>query len=844
MVFLSRRLFFAILGGFTLTVVAGTLYFLMRLREEVIVSQMQMAELHARSLEDQLTQSLHVVDLSLSRVPGELIEQSAALRLAPYIRSLSVLDQRGRILSSSNAENPGRTVTFEDFFPVEGDEILRVSSSRSGRDWNDSEHDSTRRFIPVLRTANGRVQTASLNPDYFINEFLHRVDEKTGVVQLLRYDGELLISTDEKMLPEARQIWRERLLAREFDTLDDAKFGHKHYILSYRASRTYPLVVVVCLDRSVILSAWRSEALLYFVSVFAVLLVIAGLSVFYYDRMAEAAEERRMAERQLRLSASVYEASQDAFLITDEKAAIISVNGAFTRITGYTADEVMGKNPKVLASGVHSSEFYANMWKDILEKGYWQGEIVNRRKDGSTYPEWLSITTVRDHGRITHFIANFADITVRKAAEEKIRYLAYYDTLTDLPNRRLLYDRLSQALSTAERQGSYGALLFIDLDHFKNLNDTRGHDTGDNLLQQVALRLSTTIRAGDTVARIGGDEFVVLLEFLGENESLAARRAEMIAGKIRLAIGAPYLLSGREYHCTPSIGIALFTPQQTAAETLLKRADVAMYQAKSAGRNTVRFFDPQMQSLIERRVTLENELRDALQHKQFVLHYQPQVDREGRSVGVEALIRWQHPDGRIIPPSEFIELAEETGLIVSLGSWVLETVVARLGEWANDPERSHLSISVNVSARQFRQPDFVEIVSRLVEAAGIDASLLRLELTESLLLENMEEAIATMTALKKRGVSFSLDDFGTGYSSLAYLKVLPLDELKVDQSFVRDMLFDEKNAAIARAIVNLGQNLGVAVIAEGVETDAQWQFLIENGCHTFQGYLFGHPAEM
>lgn len=843
MVFLSRRLFFAVLGGFILTVVAGTLYFLMRLREEVIASQMQMAELHARSLEDQLTQSLHVVDLSLSRVPGEQIDVSAALRLAPYIRSLSVLDRRGRILSSSNPENSGIIVPTEDFFPEQGDDILRIGSSRNGRDWNDRVGDG-RRFIPAVREANGRLQMASLNPDYFINEFVHRVDDKTGVVQLLRYDGVLLISTDEKMLPDGKQVWRERLLAREFDTIDNARLGQRDYILSYRASRTYPLVLVVCLDRSVILAGWRSEALVYSIVVFAVLLGIAGLSVFYYDRMAEAAEERKKAERQLRLSASVYEASQDAFLITDEKAAIISVNRAFTRITGYTEDEVLGKNPKVLASGVHSSEFYAAMWKDIIEKGYWQGEIVNRRKDGSTYPEWLSITTVRDHERITHFIANFADITVRKAAEEKIRYLAYYDTLTDLPNRRLLYDRLSQALSTAQRHSSYGALLFIDLDHFKNLNDTRGHDTGDSLLQQVALRLSTTIRVGDTVARIGGDEFVVLLEFLGESESLAARRAEKIAGKIRLAIGAPYLLSGREYHCTPSIGIALFTPQQTAAETLLKRADVAMYQAKSAGRNTVRFFDPEMQSLIERRVTLENELRDALHYKQFILHYQPQVDRNGRSVGVEALVRWQHPDGRIIPPSEFIELAEETGLIVSLGSWVLETVVARLSEWANDPGRSHLSIAVNVSARQFRQPDFVEIVSRLVEAAGIDASLLRLELTESLLLENMEEAIATMTALKKRGVSFSLDDFGTGYSSLAYLKVLPLDELKVDQSFVRDMLFDEKNAAIARAIVNLGQNLGVTVIAEGVETDAQWQFLIENGCHSFQGYLFGHPAEM
>lgn len=843
MVFLSRRLFFAVLGGFILTVVAGTLYFLMRLREEVIASQMQMAELHARSLEDQLTQSLHVVDLSLSRVPGEQIDVSAALRLAPYIRSLSVLDRHGRILSSSNSENSGIIVPTEDFFPEQGDDILRIGSSRNGRDWNDRVGDG-RRFIPAVREANGRLQMASLNPDYFINEFVHRVDDKTGVVQLLRYDGVLLISTDEKMLPDGKQLWRERLLAREFDTIDNARLGQRDYILSYRASRTYPLVLVVCLDRSVILAGWRSEALVYSIVVFAVLLGIAGLSVFYYDRMAEAAEERKKAERQLRLSASVYEASQDAFLITDEKAAIISVNRAFTRITGYTEDEVLGKNPKVLASGVHSSEFYAAMWKDIIEKGYWQGEIVNRRKDGSTYPEWLSITTVRDHERITHFIANFADITVRKAAEEKIRYLAYYDTLTDLPNRRLLYDRLSQALSTAQRHSSYGALLFIDLDHFKNLNDTRGHDTGDSLLQQVALRLSTTIRVGDTVARIGGDEFVVLLEFLGESESLAARRAEKIAGKIRLAIGAPYLLSGREYHCTPSIGIALFTPQQTAAETLLKRADVAMYQAKSAGRNTVRFFDPEMQSLIERRVTLENELRDALHYKQFILHYQPQVDRNGRSVGVEALVRWQHPDGRVIPPSEFIELAEETGLIVSLGSWVLETVVARLSEWANDPERSHLSIAVNVSARQFRQPDFVEIVSRLVEAAGIDASLLRLELTESLLLENMEEAIATMTALKKRGVSFSLDDFGTGYSSLAYLKVLPLDELKVDQSFVRDMLFDEKNAAIARAIVNLGQNLGVTVIAEGVETDAQWQFLIENGCHSFQGYLFGHPAEM
>jgi diguanylate cyclase (GGDEF)-like protein/PAS domain S-box-containing protein len=455
-----------------------------------------------------------------------------------------------------------------------------------------------------------------------------------------------------------------------------------------------------------------------------------------------------------------------------------------------------------------------------------------------------SAVPIRDGaGRIRGAVVLQQDITERRATEEEIEQLAFYDPLTRLPNRRLLLDRLQQTLEICARSGKQAALLFIDLDNFKVINDTLGHDTGDLLLQQVGQRLRDCVRAEDTVARLGGDEFVVLIKGLSAaSDAEAAAQTQEVGDKILAVLNEPYRLAGHDYRSTPSIGATLMRDHRMTIDQILKQADLAMYQAKSAGRNTLRFFDPVMQTTLETRTLLETQLRQGLAEGRFLLYYQPQVDRAGALIGAEALLRWRHPERGLVLPGEFIPLAEETGLILPLGHWVLETACTQLAAWAQHPETACLSLAVNVCARQFRQTDFVDMIRRTLARQPFPPYRLKLELTESLLLTNVEETIATMTALKSMGVSFSLDDFGTGYSSLAYLKRLPLDQIKIDQSFVRDLLSDPSDAAIVRATLAMMDSLGLDVIAEGVETQAQWAFLLEHGCGAFQGYLFGRPA--
>ena len=472
-------------------------------------------------------------------------------------------------------------------------------------------------------------------------------------------------------------------------------------------------------------------------------------------------------------------------------------------------------------------------------------------KDGS----WLwtlgrGMVVSRDaSGKPLRLVGTNADITERRASAEKIERLAFYDPLTDLPNRRLLLDRLEQALSSSTRHHRYGALMLLDMDDFKTLNDTLGHDVGDQLLVEVTSRLRAAVREGDTVARHGGDEFVVILEDLSD-DALAAMQAESVAVKILHAVSQPYLLdltvregltNTRSYHCTSSIGITLFRDSSLSADELMRRADTAMYQAKAGGRNSLRFFDPEMQAVVAARAALDSDLREAVREGQFCLYYQPQVDSAGNRTGAEALVRWQHPLRGLVPPVEFIPQAEATGLIIPIGHWVLETACAQLVAWETVTETSHLTVAVNVSARQFRHVDFVGQVLAIVDSTGVNPQKLKLELTESLLLDDVEDIISKMTVLRARGIGFSLDDFGTGYSSLSYLKRLPLDQLKIDQSFVRDVLTDPNDAAIARTIVALAQNMGLDVIAEGVETEAQREFLAANGCAAYQGFLFGRP---
>jgi diguanylate cyclase (GGDEF)-like protein/PAS domain S-box-containing protein len=552
---------------------------------------------------------------------------------------------------------------------------------------------------------------------------------------------------------------------------------------------------------------------------------------------------RREAEARLRVAAIAFE-SQESMMVTDARGAILRVNRAFTEITGYGAQEVLGRNPRLLRSGRHDAGFYRALWGSVALLGSWSGEVWNRRKSGEIFPEWVTITAVRDEaGHAAHYVCAATDMTLRKDAEDQIRNLAFYDPLTHLPNRRLLLDRLAMALASGARNARRGALLFVDLDHFKMLNDTLGHVSGDLLLEQVARRLCACVREGDTVARLGGDEFVVMLGDLSENEVEAATQAETTGGQILDSLNRVYQLGQHSHHSTPSIGVTLFGGErQENVEEPLKRADLAMYQAKAAGRNTLRFFDPQMQAVVIARATLELELREALEQHRFVLHYQAQVAGHPEKVtGVEALVRWVHPQRGLLSPGEFIPLAEETGVILPLGQMVLELACAQLAEWAGLAELAQLTIAVNVSARQFHQDDFVERVLGALQQAGANPQRLKLELTESVLVANVEQTTAKMNVLKALGVGFSLDDFGTGYSSLSYLKRLPLDQLKIDQGFVRDILSDGNDAAIARMVIVLAESLGLTVIAEGVETAAQRDFLASQGCHAYQGFLFARP---
>ena len=596
------------------------------------------------------------------------------------------------------------------------------------------------------------------------------------------------------------------------------------------------------LNRQLEISALRRDG-----SAFPVEMTITMLrqdeQEFFSARIRDISERRR-AEADLQVAAIAFE-SQEGMLITDAKRKILRVNKAFTGITGYSAEEALGQTPRLLKSDRHDQAFYGALNEHLQRRGSWKGEIWNRRKNGEVYPGRLTITAVKDVSEtVSHYVGTLTDITARKAAEAKINSLAFYDPLTGLPNRRLLLDRLHHAMAIGARSETYGALMLIDLDNFKTINDTSGHDIGDMLLSQVALRLSTCIREGDTVARLGGDEFVVMLEHLSKDPHEAAAQTESVVEKILSTLNQPYQLERYEHHNSPSIGIILFSGLQCPIDELLKRADLAMYQAKAAGRNTQRFFDPEMQTAVTRRALLEDGLREALLKNQFLVYYQAQVDGRGGLTGAEALVRWQHPQRGLVSPVEFIPLAEETGVILPLGKWVLEIACSQLAVWAERPEMAHLTIAVNVSARQLHHRDFVDQVLSALERTGADPNRLKLELTESLLVTDVDHVIEKMSALKSRGVGFALDDFGTGFSSLSYLKRLPLEQLKIDRGFIRDILTDSNDAAIAKMVGALAESLGLTVLAEGVENVEQANFLAGQGCQAFQGYYYGHPLPL
>ncbi len=546
--------------------------------------------------------------------------------------------------------------------------------------------------------------------------------------------------------------------------------------------------------------------------------------------------DRKNNEAELQLAAKVFEQSNEAFLITDAHQNIVKVNPAFTKITGYSPAEVLGQQPKLLTSGRQGAHFYQDMWLDIEHRGHWEGEIWNRRKDGQEYPEWLSITRVTDEqNKPKHYIAIFSDITQRKAQEAKIRSLAFFDPLTGLANRSLLKDRVEHDLDQAKRHNTHMALLFLDLDHFKNVNDSLGHAVGDELLIEVGRRLASHLRAQDTLARLGGDEFVAVLPDTDANG--VTHLAQALLG----LMAEPYSLSAHELNITPSIGISIYPEDGTDFDTLYRCADTAMYRAKQEGRNCFSFFTNELQRSSIHRLTLENALRRALERNQLHLHYQPQQClRTHKVLGVEVLLRWNHPELGSVSPAEFIPIAENSGLILSIGEWVLRTAALQVKAWM-DSGLPEMVLAVNLSAVQFRQPQLLETVMGVLQDTGLPARCLELELTESAAMHDPKAAIATMDALHQQGIRMSVDDFGTGYSSLNYLKRFKVYKLKIDQSFVRDVPSDPEDASIVSAIINMAHSLGMTTIAEGVETVEQQQFLKDNGCDEIQGYLFSRP---
>ena len=556
-----------------------------------------------------------------------------------------------------------------------------------------------------------------------------------------------------------------------------------------------------------------------------------------YEGTVQDITERRQAEEHLRLLAMVFSNSNEAIIVTDADNRIIATNSAFTQLTGYRQDEVTGQNPRILSAGNTPPEVFREMWECLERDGSWQGELWDRRKTGEPYPKWLSISLVRDAaGRVINHIGSFIDISELKATQERIRHLAHHDTLTNLPNRFSLHEKLEQALGFCKRNNQQLALMLIDLDRFKTINDTQGHHAGDELLIQVAQRLKNAVRHSDIVARLGGDEFVVALPGIG-----SPAEAAHLAAKLAEEISQPYQIIGQEQRTSPSIGICLYPDDGIEIGDLLKNADVAMYHAKAQGRGNFQFFTDAMQLATNRRMNIEADLRLALERGEFVLHYQPQLDlRSGTIVGVEALIRWQHPARGMVAPGEFIPVAEESGMIGAIGDWVLEEACRQLRAW-KDKGITHLRMSINLSAGQFLDKTLPVRIHELLASNGIGAELLDLEVTESMSMASPDESISVMKTLTRSGLTLSIDDFGTGYSSLAYLKLLPIRTLKIDRSFVKDIESDPNDADICDVTVLLAHKLGLEVVAEGVESEAQLKFLRSIGCEKIQGYLISRP---
>lgn len=859
----SYRLIGLLILGWTVIAWLGASYFQHRMADELVQHELQLAKEQSANVASNIKEStarLRGFALMLSRDPGirqiavqgvdtpDANERLAEMARALKVDSMFVLDADGTSIATA-ADAPlyvGRNFADRDYFiqARAGQVGHQYGVSRDGKVGGLYYAHAIRDGEKFLGVAVVKLNAATLAA--MAGQTPAWVADANGVI---------IYSSDAALrhlaLPGARVHTmelaqrRQRYARTRFESLtlqawDDASMpgvaqvaGAK--VPSALASRTLAddsLTVTVPRPLPALLHQGIRRFWLFLLIEFAgSMLVAAATATALYLR------EKQKADADLRVAATAFE-SLEGMAITDADHVILRVNRAYTDITGFSERDALDRELTVC----DEPALQQRIWEGVAAHGAWQGEVWQQRKNGGRFPCWLVVTAVRDAaGAITHHVCALTDITERKATEQEIRNLALFDFLTQLPNRRCLMDRLQHALAASARTGQCGALLFIDLDNFKDLNDTLGHNVGDMLLQQAARRFVGCVRESDTVARLGGDEFVIMLENLADDTELAAEQARAIGSKLLARQNEPYTMGPHQHSCTSSVGITVFRGEQESVEDLLKQTDLAMYQAKAAGRNTMCFFDPAMQTVVSARAALDADLRQGMSLQQFLLHYQPQVDAEGRITGAEALLRWQHPTRGLVPPLQFIPAAEASGLILPLGAWVLEQACAQLVAWSRNPATAALELAVNVSPRQFHQADFVEQVMGALVHSGASPRLLKLELTEGLLLDDVEACIQKMALLAAAGIGISLDDFGTGYSSLAYLKRLPLSQLKIDRSFVRDILHNADDAAITKTILTLASSMGLSAIAEGVESAEQQEYLSRQGCSAFQGYLFGPP---
>ena len=859
-----RQTVFGLAAGFVVAVVVAAASLIWSNRQAALADSEMQATRFVAGAEAALNRSLLGVDvllastgelLSLSNSMVEWIDRTAANRMLYgaerqnfLVRYLALLDSQGRLIASSEQDGARRRIELPPGFMNEVLEQPTSSLMVSAPVMSFAGSDRVLYFARSFQLADSsKVLAVAEMPASLLNSIMTQGANINGLETTLeRSDGQLLTSVPALELRVGEKLTPP--LGGQRNSVGvlhlPSRLSGAPALVVARPILYQDALIAASIPVDSALADWRTQSrfILGTMAVFILMIAIAaGFFVRYLERMAQA--RLAIVESKATLDQAL-EAMVSGFMLLDAEHRVVRWNRRFEEIFPWLAGEMSSMMPfrRVLEVTVKhhlpgSSEVERQDWIERRLALQWQPKEAHEQALPNGHYIQITERPTPEGG----LVIVYHDVTDLRLASAEIENLAFYDPLTHLPNRRLLIDRLEQTMASSSRTGKEGALLFIDLDHFKTLNDTLGHDIGDLLLQQVAQRLTSCVREGDTVARLGGDEFVLMLADLSEQAVDAVSQVETVAKKILDALNQVYRLALHEYRSTPSIGVTLFRGHDCAIDELLKQADIAMYQAKRAGRNTVRMFDPTMQAAISARSAMELDLRNALLEREFVLYYQPQVEASGRVIGAEALLRWHHPERGLVSPAEFIPLAEETGLILPLGQWVLETACTQLASWAAISVTSHLSLAVNVSARQFSMPNFVPEVLAVIEQSGVPPTQLKLELTESLLLENAEDVIAKMLALKERGVSFSLDDFGTGYSSLSYLKRLPLDQLKIDRSFVRDILIDPNDAAIARTIVALGQSLGLAVIAEGVETEAQRDFLAANGCMTYQGYLFSHP---